>query len=154
MVSLPPVESSGTDLPILIFIFFEFSADQHSLHIFGKTKIGSFLYEQFLHVVSLWKEKMKNEKLPENAHTSTSVTFDLVVWPWPFVKVKRADVIRCLLLYCTLVTGMMSRGSMLYKISSFVYFMWHLSFACALQHLSRSLALLSLDVFYVEECLY
>ena len=39
-----------------------------------------------------------------------SVTFDLVVWPWPFVKVKKADVIRCRLLYCTLVPGMMSIG--------------------------------------------
>ena len=38
----------------------------------------------------------KNKKHSENADTSTSVKFDLVVWPWPFVvMVKKADIIRC-----------------------------------------------------------
>ena len=77
--------------------------------------------------------------------------FDLVMWPWPFVKVKKADVIRCLFLYCTLVPGM---GLILYEISPFVYFMWPLTFTCDLQLLSRSLAHWSLDVFNVVECLY
>ena len=31
-----------------------------------------------------------------------------LVWPWPFAKVKKAFVIRCRLLYCTMVPGMMS----------------------------------------------
>ena len=52
-----------------------------------------------------WKNTLTNKKYSENADTSTSVTFDLVVWPWPFVKVKKADVIWCHLLYCTLVPG-------------------------------------------------
>ena len=37
-----------------------------------------------------------------------SVTFDLELWPWPYVKVKKTYVIKCRLLYCTLVPGMMS----------------------------------------------
>ena len=47
------------------------------------------------------KKTKKNKKHSENTVTSTSVIFDLVVWLWPFVKVKKADVIRCRLLYCT-----------------------------------------------------
>ena len=66
---------------------------------------------------------IKNKKHSENADTSMSVTFDLVVWPWSFVKVKKADVIKCRLLYCTLVPGMMSMGLLLYEISPFVYLM-------------------------------
>ena len=38
------------------------------------------------------------------------------------IKVKKVDVIRCRLLYCTLVPGMMSNGLLLYEISPFVYF--------------------------------
>ena len=56
------------------------------------------------------KKVRKNKKHAENADTSTSVTFDFVVWPWPFVKVKKADVIRCHLLYGYLIPGMMSMG--------------------------------------------
>ena len=41
----------------------------------------------------------------------------------PFVKVKTADVVRCHLLYCTLVPGIKSMGLILYEISPFVYFM-------------------------------
>ena len=68
--------------------------------------------------------KTNNNKHSENADTSTSVSFDLVVWHWPFIKVKKADVIRCRLLYCTLIPGMMSMGLLLYVISPFVYFIW------------------------------
>ena len=39
-----------------------------------------------------------NKKHSENADTPTSATFDLVVWPWPFVKVKKADVAYCIYL--------------------------------------------------------
>ena len=87
------------------------------------------------------KKEITNKKHSKNADISTSVTFDLVVWPWLFVKVKKADVIRCHLLYCTLVPGMMSMGLILYEISQFVYLMWHLTFTCDLQLLSRSLAI-------------
>ena len=48
--------------------------------------------------------KYQNKKHSENADTSTSVTFDLVVWPWPFVKVKKADVIRCAIIVLHLST--------------------------------------------------
>ena len=51
------------------------------------------------------KKKKTDKKHLENADTSTSMTFDLVVWHWPFVKVKKADVIRCRILYCTLIPG-------------------------------------------------
>ena len=57
-----------------------------------------------------------------------------VVWPWPFVKVEKADVIRCRLLCCTLVPGMMSIGLILYEISPFVYFMWSLTFIVCQGH--------------------
>ena len=40
------------------------------------------------------------KKHSENA--DTSMTFDLDVWPWPYVK--KAYVIRCRLSYCTLVS--------------------------------------------------
>ena len=39
-----------------------------------------------------------NKKHSENADNSTSVIFDLELWPWPSVKVKKAYVIRCRLL--------------------------------------------------------
>ena len=100
------------------------------------------------------KKKNKNKKHSENAGTSTSVTFDLVVWPWSVVKVKKADVVRCRFLYCTLVPGMMSMGSIVYEISPFVYFMWPLPITCDLLLLSRSLEFQSLDLFNVFECLY
>ena len=35
-----------------------------------------------------------------------SVTIDLDVWRWPYVKVKKAYVIRCRLLYCTFIVIM------------------------------------------------
>ena len=59
------------------------------------------------------KTQNTNKKHSENADTSASVTFDLVVWPWPFVKVKKADVIRCCFLYYTLV----SRTSEVYRFN-------------------------------------
>ena len=57
-----------------------------------------------------------------------SVTFDLVVWPWPFVKFKKADVIGCRLLYCTLVPGMMSMGLLPYKIHHITICLFYLTF--------------------------
>ena len=110
---------------------------------------GRYSYRFLVILISTFHHNIKHS---ENADTSTSVTFDLEVCPWPFVKVKKADVIRHL--YCTLVPGKMSMGLILYKISPIAYFMWPLTFICELQLLSRSLALLSLDVFNVAECLY
>ena len=57
---------------------------------------------------STWSGYIGNKKHSENAGTSMSVTFDLEMRPWPFIKCKKADVIRRRLLYCTLVPGMMS----------------------------------------------
>ena len=102
-----------------------------------KTHFCAISNDKLLH--SKYKKKKNkinlNKQHSENTDTSMSVTFDLVVWP--FVKVKKADVIRCRLLYCTLVPGMMSMYLILYEISPFVYFMWN----CDLKLLSRSLAL-------------
>ena len=36
----------------------------------------------------LLQKTIVNKKQSENADTSTSVTFDLELWPWPLVKVK------------------------------------------------------------------
>ena len=77
----------------------------------------------------------------KRTQTPPRLCFDLLVWPWPVVKVKKTDVIRCRFLYCTLVPGMMSMGLMFYEISPFVFLMWPLTFTCDLQFLSRSLAL-------------
>ena len=69
-----------------------------------------------------------NKKHLENEDTSTSVTFDLDVWPWPYFKVKKAYIIRCCLLYCALVPGMMSVNIIVCKTihSFFVTFDLHL----------------------------
>ena len=71
----------------------------------------------------------ENKKHSENADTFTSVTFDLDVWPWLYVKVKKADVIRYRLLYCTLVPGIMSMRVMICEIKPFVHFcdLWNSS---------------------------
>ena len=84
-----------------------------------------------------------NKKHSENADTYTSVDFELVVWHWPFVKVKKADVIKWRLLYCTLVPGMMSMGLILYEISLFGFFLCDLwpspvTFCICLGHLNLS----------------
>ena len=70
-------------------------------------------------------------KYSENTETSTSVTFGLEVLLWPYIKVKKADVIRCRLLYCTLLPGMISMGLRLYStpketflLQSFLPFSW------------------------------
>ena len=67
-------------------------------------------------VLSLKESEHCNKKHSENANTSKSVTFDLEVWPLPFFKVKKADVIICCLLYCTLLPGMMSMCLIFYEI--------------------------------------
>ena len=51
-----------------------------------------------------------------------SVTFDLDMWLWPYVKLKKAYVIRCRFLYCTLVPGMMSASVIVYEIWQLVHF--------------------------------
>ena len=63
-----------------------------------------------------------NKKHPENADTSTSVTFDLDVWIWPYLKVKKAYVIRFSLLYYTFEPGMMSVSVIVCKIKAIVHF--------------------------------
>ena len=56
-----------------------------------------------LKALSGWVKTLQNKKDSENADTSKSVIFDLVVWLWPFDKAKKAYVIRVRLMYCTLV---------------------------------------------------
>ena len=58
----------------------------------------------------------------ENTNTFTSMTFDLLVWPWLCVKVKEAYVIRCCVLYCTLVRERISVGVKVNEIWPFVNF--------------------------------
>ena len=66
--------------------------------------------------------KKVNKKHSENADTSLSVTFDLDVWPWPYFKDKIAYVIRCRLLYCVLVPGMMSVNIIVCEIWPLILF--------------------------------
>ena len=42
-----------------------------------------------------FRGSVKNKKHSENEDTSTSVTFNLDVWFWPYLKVKKAYVMRC-----------------------------------------------------------
>ena len=82
-----------------------------------------------------------NKKHSENTDTSTSVTFDLDVWPWPYFKIKKAYVIRCRLLYCALVSGMMSVNVKVCEIWKSTHFLWPLTFTYDLQLMSRSLSI-------------
>ena len=90
-----------------------------------------------------------NKKHSENADTSTSVTFDLELWPWTYFKVGKAYIIRCRLLYCAMVLGMMSVNVIVCEIWPLIHFLWHLTFTCDFHLMSRSLSLQSLDVLYV-----
>ena len=55
----------------------------------------------------------KDKKHSENADTYTS---------WDVIKVKKAYVIMCFLMYCILVRGMMSVDEIFYEIWPFVFF--------------------------------
>ena len=83
---------------------------------FGLTVItvnGQFIFfppRGVLQAFLPWKFNMENKMHSENADTSTSLAFYLEMWLWPFVKFKKSDVIRCCLLYCTLVPGMYFYG--------------------------------------------
>ena len=70
------------------------------------TRLSYFSISKFFY------RKSKRKKHSDNADTSTFVTFDRELWPWPLVKVKNADDIRCRFLYCTLVPGRTSMGLM------------------------------------------
>ena len=63
--------------------------------------------------------RVVNKKHSENADTSTSVIFDLVVWPWPYVKVKKADGNRWRFLYYTLVPKTASKSVSSFRLEFF-----------------------------------
>ena len=65
------------------------------------------------------------------------------------VKVKNAYVIRCRLLYCTLVPGMMSMSVLVCEIWPLVHVLWPLTFACVLHRPSRWLSFSLFDGRYV-----
>ena len=69
------------------------------------------------------KNNNNNEKHSEKADTSTYLIFDLYVWPWLYVKVKKAYIIRCRLLYCIIVPYMLF-------VSVIVCEMWQLVHFC------------------------
>ena len=73
--------------------------------------------------VNEWMNLRMNKKHSENADTSTFVTFDLDVWPWPYFKVKKTYIISCRVLYCALVPGMMSVSVIICEIWPLVPFM-------------------------------
>ena len=51
-------------------------------------------------------KSVTDKKHSENADTLH--VYDLDLWPWSYFKVQKAYVIRCRLLHCALVPGMMS----------------------------------------------
>ena len=73
-------------------------------------RLLKLLFEFFMVNGPKWRPRIyfQEKKHSENADNSTSATFNLDVRLWPFVKVKKAIVIRCRLLYCTLLPGIMS----------------------------------------------
>ena len=77
-----------------------------------------------------------NKKHSDIADTSTSVIFDLDVWPWHYGS-------RCHLLYCTFVPGMMTVSVILILVCEIlpsVHFLWSLTFTCDRKRRSRSLS--------------
>ena len=55
---------------------------------------------------------------PRLWHLTWLVIYDiwwLVIVYWPYVKVKKGYIIRCRLMYCTLVSGMLSMSVSVYK---------------------------------------
>ena len=119
---MPPLHSPRSHKHILEFDLQPIKHNAWSVHrdkSLQTTYLMLTLQWEKWSITDSWRKEISlpNKKHSENADTSTSVTFDLVVWPCPFVKVKKADVIRCRLLYCTLVPGMMSMGLILYEIS-------------------------------------
>ena len=61
---------------------------------------------------------------------------------WTFRQGQKSDVIKCHLLYCTLVPGMMSMGLLLCEISPFIYFMWPLTFILTLSSVKVNFTLI------------
>ena len=82
----------------------------------------------------------KDKRHSENTDTSCDLS------PCGVTTFRQAQESWCHLLYCTLLPGMISMDLLLYKISTFVYFMWPLTFTCDLQLLSMSLAFMLLNV--------
>ena len=78
--------------------------------------------EKFMTDHTQLSKSNKNKKHSENADTSTSVTFDLDVWPWPYFKYKKVYVIRCRLLYCALVPGMITVLVIVCEIWQLIHF--------------------------------
>ena len=83
-----------------------------------KNSNSKWVENPLIYLLHIWYNCKKsgrnfNKKHSENADTSTSVTSDLDVWPWPC---QNAYIIRCRLLYCTLVPGMVSVSEIVCKI--------------------------------------
>ena len=96
-----------------------------------------------------WKEKkIPNKKHSENADTSTSVIFNLELWPWPGQGQKGLCHKMSLVVF-NLVPGMMSVILIVCEIWPLIHCLWPLTFAYDLPRQSRSLSFLSLDGRYV-----
>ena len=96
-----------------------------------------------VYLMNLWQRKStKKETFRERRHLQVC---DL--WPWVVtLTLDQGQKGLChqmslIIYYCTLLPGMMSMGLLLYEISPFVYFIWHLTFTYDLQLLARSLTL-------------
>ena len=100
-------------------IYFYRKYDQSFQTLISKLKSVLWILKDFYLGNYIGKD---NKKHSENSDTSTSATFDLEAWPWTYVKVKKAYVIRCRLLYRTLIPGFLSVGAILYEIWPFVHF--------------------------------
>ena len=100
-------------------------------------------------LVILWKNNCNTRSIQRTQTPPGLVTFDLDLLSSPLGKVKKASVIRCRLLYCTLVQGMMSVSVIVCEIWPLLHFWLPLTFAYDLHRPSNSLSFLSLDGRYV-----
>ena len=82
--------------------------------------------------IRYWKNVKKKKKKKKKAFRECRHlhVFDLDVWPWPYFKIKKAYFIRCHLLYCAFVLGMISVNVIVCEMWPIIHFLWPLTFTC------------------------
>ena len=103
-----------------------------------------------IYLISIWRTRIHNDNLKKSIQrTQTPSPLSFNLWPWDMTLVKKVYVIRCRLLYFTLIPCKMSLSVIVCEIWPFLHFLWPRTFACDLHRPSRSLSFISLDRRYV-----
>ena len=86
------------------------------------------------------RSRSKQEAFRERRHLHVCA-----LWPWHVTlilfQVKKAHDIKCRLLHCALIPGMISVNEIVCEIWPLIHFLWPLNFTCDLQLIPRSLSL-------------